>query len=87
MGGMEIRDPRLRERKIHMFYARFLFHTCRVCGYEFRHVNMWRWIDSWWPESGAAWACACTSCVPEFKDIFEHIDGYEALERKEPSDV
>ena len=74
---MDIRNPKLRERKIKSVYPKFFYCRCKVCGFEFRKVAMWKWIDGWDWEGDREWAYACTACVPDLKDLFQHIHGYE----------
>jgi hypothetical protein len=76
---MDIRNPNLRERKIKSIYPKIFFKTCKVCGYDFRKTVMWSWIDSWGWEGEPCRAFACTGCVPDYKDLFQHIYGYNPL--------
>ena len=81
---MNIRDPILHERKIKTIYPKILFHKCKICGYEFKHTTMWSWIDDWDYEGQSNRSYACTSCVPDLKDLFPHISGYKSLEHSTP---
>lgn len=72
----KIRDPDLHSRKIHMIFPRVFYRRCKVCGYEFKNVVMWKWIDDWYWEGDRNWAYACTSCVHDLKDLYPHIYGF-----------
>ena len=77
---MEIRDPSMRERHIHLVFPRVFYQRCKVCGYEFRKTTMWKWVDNWDWEGDKHWEYACLSCVPDLNKLFRHIRDYKPLE-------
>lgn len=77
---MKIRNPKENERKIKMIYPKFFFHYCKVCKLEFKQTLMWKWVDYWEWEGDKHWAYACTSCVPNLEDLYQHIHSFKAAE-------
>lgn len=84
---MEVRNPELFERKIKAICPKIFWRKCKICGYEFRGTTMWRWIDNWGWEGEPYTVYACTSCIPDYKDIFEHISGYIDLDAAHNEEV